>query len=166
MPDHTPTTDQTVLREQLVELLTGGHAHADLKTALRGLDPSLRGRRASDSAHSIYEELEHMRLAQQDILRYTVDPGWTSPAWPEGYWPKQTEPTEAEWTACLNGLQSDLEELVALVRRRDLELTSHFAHGQEGHTYLRQVLLTADHNAYHLGQIVLIRKLLGAWATG
>ena len=157
--------DDAVLREQLVELLTGGHAHADFKTATRDLDPALRGKRPGAGTHSIFEELEHLRLAQEDILRYTLDPKWTSPAWPEGYWPKGPEPTEAQWTASLSGFQSDLGELVALVRRRDLELTARIPHGQDGHTYLREILLTADHNAYHLGQIVLTRKLLGAWAT-
>ena len=78
---------------------------------------------------------------------------------------EEAEPTKAQWKACLEGFQRDLEELVTLVRRPDLELTSHFAHGQAGHTYLREILLTADHNAYHLGQIVQTRKLLGAWAA-
>jgi hypothetical protein len=155
----------TTLREQLVELLTGGHAHVALKRALRGLDPPLRGRRPDASGHSIYEELEHMRLAQEDILRYTVDPAWKSPSWPEGYWPKSPTPTEAQWKACVKGFEADLEELVALVRRKDLDLTSRIPHGVEGHTYLREILLSADHNAYHLGQIVQTRKRLGAWAT-
>ncbi|MGE0451922.1 MAG: DinB family protein [Vicinamibacteria bacterium] len=148
-----------------MDLLTGGHAHVTLKQALRGLAPALRGRRPDPSGHSIYEELEHMRLAQQDILRYTVDPGWRSPAWPEGYWPKKATPTEAQWKRCVNAFETDLAELVALVRRKDLDLTSPIPHGQDGHTYLREILLTADHNAYHLGQLVQTRKLLGAWPT-
>jgi hypothetical protein len=85
MTNRPTSTDQAVLREQLVELLTGAHAHADVKSALAGLDPALRGRRPGAAAHSIFEELEHMRLAQEDILRYTVDPKWVSPAWPDGY---------------------------------------------------------------------------------
>lgn len=165
MTDRATTTDETILREQLVELLTGGHAHVGVKKALRGLGPALRGRRPASSGHSIYEELEHMRLAQEDILRYTVDPGWTSPAWPEGYWPKSPKPTEAQWKACVKGFERDLEELIALVRRKDLGLTSGIPHGQKGHTYLREILLAADHNTYHLGQIVQTRKLLGASGT-
>jgi hypothetical protein len=104
-----------------------------------------------------------MRLAQEDILRYTLDPGWKSPAWPDGYWPKKAAPTDAEWRACVKGFEADLEEVCALVRRKDLDLTSRIPHGQGGHTYLREVLLVADHNAYHLGQIVQTRKLLRAW---
>jgi uncharacterized damage-inducible protein DinB len=157
--------NESVLREQLVDLLTGGHAHADLKTALRELPDALRGRRPGPEGHSIYEELEHMRLAQEDILRYTLDPTWKSPSWPEGYWPKLAEPGEAQWTASVKRFESDLAELVALVQRRDLDLTARIPHGQRGHTYLREILLTADHNAYHLGQLVQTRKLLGAWPT-
>ena len=157
------TSNPTILREHLVELLTGAHAHVSLKQALAGLAPTLRGRRPDPSGHSIYEELEHMRLAQEDILRYTVDPAWNSPSWPEGYWPKKARPTEAQWKACVKGFEADLAELVALVRRKNLDLTSRIPHGQNGHTYLREILLTADHNAYHLGQLVQTRKLLGAW---
>jgi hypothetical protein len=155
--------NDTVVREHLVELLTGGHAHVTVKKALRGLTPALRGRRPDPSGHSIYEELEHMRIAQEDILRYTVEPAWKSPAWPAGYWPKNPEPTEAEWKSCVERFDADLAELVALARRRGLDLTAPIPHGQRGHTYLREILLVADHNAYHLGQIVQTRKRLGAW---
>jgi len=151
-----------VLRLQLIELLTGAHAHVALKQGLNGLAPSLRGKRPAAGVHSIYEELEHMRLTQEDILRYTLDPRWKSPAWPEGYWPKRPAPTEAQWKACRTAIEADLAQVCCLVRRADLELTSRIPHG-EGRTYLRQVLLVADHNAYHLGQIVQTRKLLGAW---
>jgi hypothetical protein len=117
------------------------------------------------SEHSIYQELEHMRLAQEDILRYTVDPAWKSPTWPAGYWPEDSTPTEAQWEATVAGFDSDLAEVVDLVRRADIDLTSRIPHGQSGHTYLREVLLVADHNAYHVGQIVQTRKRLGAWST-
>lgn len=151
-----------VLRRQLVELLTGAHAHVSLKQALKGLSPQLRGKRPASGVHSVYEELEHMRLAQEDILRYTLDARWKSPAWPAGYWPKRPAPSLAQWKACLKGFESDLLQVCALVRRADLELTAGIPHG-EGRTYLRQALLVADHNAYHTGQIVQTRKLLGAW---
>jgi uncharacterized damage-inducible protein DinB len=157
----TPSRDR-VLREQLVELLRGGHAHVSVKRALEGLAPSLRGKRPGGSEHSIYEELEHMRLAQEDILRYTLDSRWESPAWPAGYWPRRPAPTAAEWKACVAGFEADLARVCALARRPSLDLTSRIPHG-EGRTYLRQILLVADHNAYHLGQIVQTRKRLGAW---
>jgi hypothetical protein len=157
--------NDAVVRRQLVELLTGGHAHLTVEAALRGLAPKLRGRRPARGTHSIYEELEHMRRAQEDILRYTLDPAWRSPPFPEGYWPTRAAPTGAEWTACRKAFRADLAEVVALARDPRRDLGARLPHG-EGRTYLRQILLVADHNAYHLGQIVQTRKLLGALRNG
>jgi len=157
--------DEQVLRDQLVALLTEGHAHVTLDRAIADLDPALRGKRPGSGVPGVFEELEHLRRAQEDILRYTLDAAWASPEWPKGYWPERREPTEAEWTACVAGIKADLADVCELVRRLDLDLTTRIPHG-EGRTYLRQVLLVADHNAYHLGQIVQIRKLLGAWTGG
>jgi uncharacterized damage-inducible protein DinB len=154
--------DEAILREALANLLAKGHAHVTAEKALAGLDPALRGRRPGSGAHSVWEELEHLRLAQEDILRYTLDASWKSPAWPEGYWPSRPEPTNDEWESSVRRFHADLAELVALVRDTSRDLTARIPHG-EGRTYLRQVLLVADHNAYHLGQIVQARKLLGAW---
>lgn len=155
--------DEKVLREGLVELLEGGHAHVTLEKALAGLDPKHRGARPGTGLHSVWEELEHMRIAQEDILRYTLDPAWESPDWPSGYWPKRESPTEAQWDSTVARFQADLEEVSSLVREAGRDLTAPIPHG-EGRTYLRQVLLVADHNAYHLGQIVQTRKLLGSWS--
>jgi hypothetical protein len=111
----------------------------------------------------VYEELEHMRLAQEDILRYSLDASWRSPKWPEGYWPKPGEAaTDASWKRALDGFQRDLEEVCDLARDTSRDLTAEIPHG-EGRTYLRQVLLIADHNAYHTAHIVAVRKLLGDW---
>jgi uncharacterized damage-inducible protein DinB len=151
------------LRQQLVALLTKGHAHVALDQALDGLAPELRGRRPAPGIHSVFEELEHMRLAQEDILRYTLDARWKSPKWPQGYWPVESrQPAPAEWEGVVAGFRSDLAAMCALARDPKRVLTDRIPHG-EGRTYLRQVLLVADHNAYHLGQIVQTRKLLGAW---
>jgi uncharacterized damage-inducible protein DinB len=156
-------TDDKAFREQLVALLTKGQAHVTLGGALRDLAPEWRGRRPAPGIHSIWEELTHVRIAQEDILRYTLDPGWKSPPFPEGYWPApESSPTDAEWDGALSGFRRDLEETCALARDPARDLTAVIPHG-EGRTYLRQVLLIADHNAYHLGQIVQTRKLLGAW---
>jgi uncharacterized damage-inducible protein DinB len=147
-----------VLRDQLVELLTGENAHISLDAALKGLPRQLRGRRRAQS-HSIWQLFEHLRLAQEDILRYTLDPAWKSPEFPKGYWPKRPSPTDAEWKASVKAFRKDLDEVVAFVRDPRTDLTARLPHG-EGRTYLRQVLLVADHNAYHLGQIVHVRKQL------
>jgi hypothetical protein len=104
-----------------------------------------------------------MRIAQEDILRYTLDSSWKSPGWPDGYWPPPDERvTDEKWKASVAGFFSDREELVNLVKNSSLDLTAEIPHG-EGRTYLREVLLVADHNAYHLGQIVQTRKALGDW---
>jgi hypothetical protein len=156
--------DDQVLRLALVSLLTQGHAHVGLDKALAGLDANLRGRRPKPEIPSVWEELEHMRIAQEDILRYSLDPAWKSPEFPEGYWPPRAEPTEAMWTSSVSRFKSDLEEVAGLARDPKRDLTAKIPHG-EGRTYLRQVLLVTDHNAYHLGQLVQTRRLLGAWTS-
>jgi hypothetical protein len=151
------------LRKNLVQLLEGGAAHTDVEAALRGVEPEARGRRPAPGIHSVWEELEHMRIAQEDILRYTLDASWRSPEWPSGYWPADdTEVSDHAWNASVRRFFDELREVIALVEREDIDLTAEIPHG-EGRTYLRQVLLVADHNAYHLGQIVQTRKLLGDW---
>jgi uncharacterized damage-inducible protein DinB len=155
--------NDSTLRQNLVELLRGGHAHLTPEQALDGLSPELRNVRPANNSHSVWETLEHMRLAQEDILRYTIDDSWVSPDFPAGYWPKETgELTEEAWKASIDGFFADLEAIIKLVEDRKLDLTAEIPHG-EGQTYLREVLLVADHNAYHLGQVVQIRKALRAW---
>src|SRR5262245_40920201 len=91
--------DDQVVRESLIELLTKGNAHVTVGKALDGLKPELRAKRPAEGVHSVWEELEHMRIAQEDILRYTIDQGWTSPDWPQGYWPSEAAPDDAAWKA-------------------------------------------------------------------
>jgi hypothetical protein len=154
--------NDAVLREHLVELLKGGQAHLTVEDALDGLETKLRNARVGGST-SVWAELEHMRIAQEDILRYTLDPKWKSPAFPDGFWPS-VELTDHIWRATVDGFNSDLKEVIDLARDASVDLTAEIPHG-EGRTYLREILLVADHNAYHLGQIVTIRKALGAWKS-
>ncbi len=155
--------DDTVVREQLVALLTGEHAHASVLHAIEGLPPGLRGGRPQAAVKSAWEELEHIRIAQEDILRYTLEPGWVSPKWPEGYWPPRAESVgDAQWESSASRFEADLQAVCALARDSRYDLTARIPHG-EWRTYLRQILLIADHNAYHAGQIVQVRKALGAW---
>lgn len=157
--------NEAAFRKGLVELLEGGHAHVTPKRAPAGVASSKRGHRLSPRTTSIWEELEHLRLAQEDILNYTLDPEWKSPAFPDGYWPKPVKRvTDAAWKKSVNAFLADLGRIVALVKNTKIDLTSEIPHG-EGRTYLRQVLLVADHNAYHLGQIVTMRKQLGDWKS-
>jgi hypothetical protein len=153
----------SAFRANLVELLEGGQAYPSVESALANVKPELRHVSSGPGLHSVYYELEHMRRAQEDILRYTLDPAWTSPKWPDGYWPSHTGPvTDEEWEKSLAGFKSDREELIGLVKDSSVDLTAEIPHG-EGRTYLREILLAADHNAYHLGQIVQTRKALGNW---
>ena len=154
---------EEALRRTLEELLRGGQAHATTEQALEGLDPPLRGRKPAPGMHSPWEELEHMRIAQEDILRYTLDPEWESPPWPGGYWPPAgEEATEEAWAEARDGFFRGRAEVLDLAGDPSRDLTALLPHG-EGRTYLRQVLLVADHNAYHTACIVQARKLLGNW---
>ncbi len=150
-------------RENLVELLKGGQAHAASSDAIAGLSAADAKVRPAGFEHCVWEVLEHMRLAQEDILRYTLDEKWVSPPWPEGYWPKNPQDlTDTHWqTACAQFL-GELDEVIALTLNAEIDLTAEIPHG-EGRTYLREILLVADHNAYHTAQIVQIRKALGKW---
>ncbi len=159
--------DDRRLRADLTELLRGGSAHVPPAQALADLPPVLRTRRLPGELRSIWEILEHMRIAQEDILRYMQDPAWVSPPWPEGYWPTEVPEVlpDAVWEATVARFLADLEAVVQIVQDPGLDLTAPIPHARE-HTYLREVLLVADHNAYHLGQVVAIRRLLGAWPPG
>jgi uncharacterized damage-inducible protein DinB len=151
------------LRKNVAELLRGGSAHASPNDALANVNAKLRDVRPAEGAHSVWEELEHIRIAQEDILRYTRDANWQSPDWPSGYWPASvTEVTDEMWDESVRRFNADLEDLLSLAADETVDLTAEIPHG-EGRTYLRQLLLVADHNAYHFGQIVQTRKLLGDW---
>ena len=157
--------NDSVLRDSLVGLLREGHAHVSVVKALEGVSSQIRNKRPAAEVHSVWEELEHLRLAQEDILRYTLDPAWQSPPWPEGYWPAKGETVSEEmWKRSVSLFLKDLDEMVKLVRDPSVDLTAIIPH-TSGHTYLREILLAADHNAYHVGQIVQARRLLGDWPS-
>jgi hypothetical protein len=151
------------LRYHLVKLLTGSEAHADFDAAVKDLPEELRGKRPKGADHSPWELLEHLRIAQWDILEFAIYPGHQSPEFPEGYWPKSEAPESADqWDKSVRSFHKDLKRLCDLVSAETTDLYAKIPHG-EGQTVLRQALLTADHNAYHIGQLVLVRRLLGAW---
>ena len=150
-------------RKNLVEFLRGGLAHVSLEKALDDINPEIRNFRGTPNIHSIYEELEHMRLAQEDILKYTLNEGWESPEWPDGYWPDDNySMNDDSWNNTFNRFFRDLQSMIDLVNDEGLDLTKEIPHGN-GRTYLREILLVANHNAYHIGKIVDIRKILGDW---
>ncbi len=154
--------DDRALREHVLYLLRGGGAHLDFEKAVAGLPASARGVRPQDGPHSAWELLEHMRIAQWDILEFCRNPKHVSPAWPEGYWPAMPEPPDRNaWNKSVEAFRADLKAMDELVENPKTDLFARIPHG-DGQTILREALLVADHNAYHLGQLVMVRKLLGA----
>ena len=151
------------LREHLGNLLSGRGAHVDWKASFAGIPPKIRGVRPGGMPHSLWELLEHMRIAQWDILEFSRDPKHVSPDWPEGHWPKNPEPPNAKaWDKSVKLFARDLAAMQKLVASPKTDLFARIPHGT-GQTILREALLVADHNAYHLGQFVSVRRLLGAW---
>jgi hypothetical protein len=153
----------SALREHVLYLLRGGGAHLDFEKAIAGLPPELRGVKPAGLPHSPWRLLEHLRIAQWDILRFCVDAQHVSPQFPEGYWPKGDAPPDpASWERSVESFRTDLRAMQDLVANPATDLFTPLAHG-DGQTILREALLVADHNAYHLGQLVVARRLLGAW---
>ncbi len=155
--------NQAALRKHLLYLLRGGGAHIDFDTAIAGLPAKLRGVRPKGVPHTAWRLLEHMRIAQWDILEFSRNPGHVSPDFPEGYWPRgDSPPTAAAWAKSVNAFRRDLKEMEELVANPSTDLYAKIPHG-DGQTILREALLVADHNAYHLGELVFLRRSLGAW---
>jgi uncharacterized damage-inducible protein DinB len=151
------------LRENLRKVVSWGEAHADWKKAIDGVSKLKRGVRPAGSPHSAWELLEHMRIAQWDILDFCRNSKHSSPKWPEGYWPEGSAPPSDEaWDKTVEEFQRDNKALGDLVMDPKQDLFAPLAHGS-GQTILREVLLLVDHNSYHLGQFVLVRRLLGDW---
>ena len=151
------------LREHLLELLRGGHAHATFDAAVADLPADLRGKKPKAAEHTPWQLLEHLRIAQWDILEFSRNSKHVSPKWPDGYWPKTAEPpSSAAWSNSVRRFRADLEAMAKLVSDKKRDLYKPFPWG-EGQTLLREALLVADHNAYHVGQLISLRRLLGAW---
>jgi DinB superfamily len=154
---------ESSLRQHLIELLEGGHAHATLEDAIADFPPAERGRKPANLPHSAWTLVEHMRIAQWDILEFSRTRKHKSPAWPEGYWPAGDDPpSPAQWDQSLGQFRADLKAMVDLVKNRKTDLFAKIPWG-DGQTILREALLVADHNAYHTAQIVDVRRLLGLW---
>lgn len=154
--------DKEILKT-LEQFLTGGHAHATFDDAVKGLPAALRGEVPEGMPYSIWQLVEHIRITQWDILEFSRDAEHTSPEWPEGYWPKEKAPKDdAAWKHSLAQIKSDLKEFVALLNGPDVDLYKPFAHG-DGQHLLREAMLIVDHTSYHTGEIIVLRRLLGAW---
>lgn len=153
---------EQTLRDHLLYLLRGEGAHLSLEAALGGIPAAVRGKRPKGAPHSPWEILEHIRIAQWDILEFSRNARHVSPEWPAGYWPKSpAPPSAAAWSRTIAAIRRDLRQMCDLVADPATDLFARIPHGT-GQTILREALLVADHNAYHLGELMLVRRLLGA----
>ena len=160
----TGRMDDKALREHLLYLLRGGGAHVKFETAIADLPHRLRGVKPQGLPFTAWRLLEHMRLAQWDILEFSRNPKHVSPEWPGGYWPQADGPADdAAWEKSVRAFRAGLKGMQKLVANPAADLFARIPHG-DGQTLLREALLVADHNAYHLGQLVMLRRQLGAWA--
>jgi len=151
------------LRDQVVSLLRGGDAHVTFDDAVKDLPAKFRAIKPEGAAHTAWELVEHMRIAQWDILEFSRDSKHVSPDWPDGYWPKTSKPpSDAAWKKSIASIKKDRETMIDLVSNPKTDLYEKIPHGT-GQNLLREALLIADHNAYHLGELVLLQRLIGSW---
>ena len=151
---------EEILRTQLIAQLETGQAYIEIGKALREFPGELAGERVDGLSHTAWEILEHMRIAQWDILYFTIDPEHVTPPWPDEHWPPTSAPADAAaWSRSLDVFFAELEQVKELARNPETDLYQDIPHGT-GQTVLREILLVADHNAYHLGQFMMIRRAL------
>jgi hypothetical protein len=159
------TAGENRIRKQLVELLRGGQAHETFENVVKNFPPKLRGVVPLGLPYSAWQVLEHIRIAQDDIVRFSMnhDGSYHSPKWPEGYWPVSSAPADTKsWDHSIHQVQEDCDKMIRLVDNPANELLARFSWG-EGQNLLREVLLVADHTSHHLGELIVIRRLLAAW---
>ncbi|GAB3650595.1 DinB family protein [Echinicola sediminis] len=151
------------IRKHLSRLLQWEDAHVNFDTAIDGIPEELRGVQPQGLSYSPWQLLEHLRIAQHDILDFCQNPDYKELAWPEEYWPKSIAPaSKDEWENSIGQYRSDREALIKMATNPNLDLAATIPHGS-GQSYLRELLLVADHNSYHIGQLVAVRRLLGIW---
>lgn len=153
------------VRAQLANAIDWHDAHAGFDATVDGFPPELRGRRVNGVPYSAWQLLEHLRIAQQDILGFCQNPAYEEKKWPDDYWPRDPEPPSASaWDESVAAFRRDREAMKRLATDATIDLAAAIPHGA-GQTYLREILLIIDHNAHHVGQLILLRRLLGAWPT-
>ena len=156
-------TDEKALRGQLAKLLDWEEAHVGFDTAVKGIPPRMRGVVPDGWEYSAWQLVEHLRIAQADILDFCVNAKYKAKKWPDDYWPKSpAPPSDGAWKKSLARVRADRRALQKMATDARINLTARIPHGT-GQTVLRELLLVADHTSYHVGQVVLIRQLLGIW---
>jgi uncharacterized damage-inducible protein DinB len=157
------TAPDEAVREQLARFLSWDEAHTGFDKAVAGLPEPLRGQAPAGLPYSPWQLVEHLRIAQHDLLDFCRNPKYQELEWPDDYWPAAAAPqSAAAWDESLRRFREDRAALQALARDRAIDLTARIPHGT-GQTYLRELLLAADHTAYHVGELIVVRRLLGAW---
>ena len=154
--------NDTLLRSQLASVVDWHDAHVDFDTAIDGIPEEMRGRVAAGLPHSLWQLVDHLRRAQHDILDFSRNPDYKEQRWPDDSWPAEPAPAPGAWDVSVTAYRADRQALQAMAGDTSLDLFAAIPHGS-GQTYLRELLLVADHAAYHIGQIVLVRRLLGIW---
>jgi DinB family protein len=155
---------EAALRDHLVRLLAWQDAHGTFEAAVGGVPPSHRERVPQGVPYSPWQLLEHLRITQHDILDFCRNPNYTELHWPDDYWPRNAAPpSDSAWDDSVRGFLEDRAALQALATDRSVDLLATIPHGG-GQTYLREILLAADHTSYHVGQLILVRRLLGIWS--
>ncbi|MFD2873656.1 DinB family protein [Mucilaginibacter ximonensis] len=153
------STEHEIIVDEIVKLLRGGSAHIGLKAALDGLPADARGEKPDKLPYSIWQLVEHIRIAQWDMLQFSLNANHKSPKWPDDYWVKETAPADDKaWEDSLKQIENDLERFIDLFKKEDIY--KKIPHGS-GQTILREALQIADHAAYHISEIIVIRRLQG-----
>ena len=163
MPTDVLKNTDDSLREHLRKLLAWEDAHVDFEAAVEGIPDERRGMMPGGVPFSPWQLLEHLRITQRDILDFCRNPEYRERAWPKEYWPESPAPSSpGAWEESVAQYRRDREDLQRLAADRSVDLFARIPHGT-GQTYLREILLVADHNAYHVGQLILVRRALGLW---
>jgi len=155
-------TSRGATAKALIHMLNGGQAHVTFDVAISDIPPRYRGVRPQGLPYSIWQQMEHIRITQWDILEFCRNKNHKSPPWPEGYWPETTSPKDAFWDQSLAKIKSDRKEFIGLLQDPSTDLFTPFPFG-DGQNMIREALLIADHTSYHTGEIIVIRRILGIW---
>jgi uncharacterized damage-inducible protein DinB len=156
-------TDNHAVISNLIDLLKKGNAHASLDDALKNIPFEILNKKPAGLPYSIWQLAEHIRISQSDILEFSRDPKYQSPEWPEGYWPSSINVKEKEdWQDCIRKIKNDRDSFIELLRNSEETLYKPFTHG-DGQTLFREALVLADHNSYHTGEIIVLRRLQNDW---
>ncbi len=157
-------TDEKVLRSQLIALLKGGQAHADIRAAMADFPFELTSQRPHGLPYSAWQLVEHIRIALHDIFEFSTNSSYHEIKWPDDYWPKEASaPSHAGWKTSVEGVEKLLDQFIRLLENQEVSLDAPIPWGKHKETILREALLAADHTSYHTGELIVLRRLLGAW---